>query len=105
MTQHLVVHDEETWTNLLSSDEVVVHRITDGGLYDYWGIFGVVISDGTKVLVDNKGQMYSVDFQQSSFWLDMYGMLPGIMTFHQAVALQKGKLYTSTIIKILIVLE
>jgi hypothetical protein len=53
MTRNLSVHNEEIWNKLLFSKESNVHIISDGGLYDYRGTFGVVISDGSNVLVDN----------------------------------------------------
>jgi hypothetical protein len=65
----------ELLSNLLKSKKSTLHIISDGGLYDDRGTFGVVILDGTKVLAENKGQIYSVDFHQSLFRSEMHAML------------------------------
>jgi hypothetical protein len=61
--------------------------ITAGGLDDNWGTFEVIISDGGKlVLAENMGQLYSIDFLQTSYRSELYGMVAGLVTFNQVVA-------------------
>ena len=72
--------DEEHLTNALQGDQIVI--VSDGGVHEYQGTFGVVISNGTEQLATNHGKIYSVDFMASPYRSELYSMLAGIMTLH-----------------------
>jgi hypothetical protein len=57
-----------------------IYIISDGGVFNYEGTFGVIISDGSLPIASNNGKLYSVDFVESSFRSEMYSMLAGILS-------------------------
>jgi ribonuclease HI len=68
-----------------------IYIVSDGGVYNYEGTYGVVISDGTNPLIKNYGKLYSVDFCESSYRSELYAMLAGIITL-QAVSKEYGEI-------------
>ena len=60
--------------------------VSDGGVSDLKGSSGIVISDGMSILASNKGKIYSVDYLESPFRSEMYGLLSGLVTFQAMMA-------------------
>jgi hypothetical protein len=58
LNQHTQIHDEMGKKQHISKEKSILHLIMDGGVYDYRGTFRVVVSDGKRVLTENKGQLY-----------------------------------------------
>ena len=50
-----------------SIEELNFGIITDGGVSDLNGIFGLVITDGNHPMIKNKGKIYSVDYLESPY--------------------------------------
>jgi ribonuclease HI len=71
---------------------------SDGGVYEYQGTFGVVISDKATPTLTNYGKLYSPELYESSYRSEAYGMLAGIISLNQAMEtteahLKKGKTF------------
>jgi hypothetical protein len=77
--------------DLMTKAESNVYIISDGGVYNYEGTFGVVVSDASNPLVKNYGKMYSLDFDESSYRSELYAMLAGVLTL-QATSDEYGEL-------------
>ena len=81
------VINEERVSNVIHPDdpesieELNFDIITDGGVSDLNGIFGLVITDGNHPMIKNKGKIYSVDYLESPYRSEMYGVLAGLVTF------------------------
>lgn len=67
MTDNIIVLDNQKAIDLISDSEQPIMIFSDGGVHDYHGNFGIVIADGETPIVSNKGQIYSVVFQQSPY--------------------------------------
>ena len=67
-------------------DKDQFYIVSDGGISDFKGIFGIVISDGINILASNKGKIYSVDYLESAFRSEMYGLLSSLVTFQAMMA-------------------
>jgi ribonuclease HI len=66
---------------MLSNEEGTTYIVSDGGVYNYEGTYGLVISNGDTIVAQNNGKMYSVDFYESSYRSELYAMLAGLLTF------------------------
>jgi hypothetical protein len=60
--KNTVIKDMQRTKDLLNNPETPIIIVSDGGVYNYEGTFGLVISDGARPIVQNKGKLYSVDF-------------------------------------------
>jgi hypothetical protein len=54
--------------------------VSDGGIYNYQSNFGLVIATKSKVLVMNKGKIYSNEFHESSYRSELYGVLAAVVS-------------------------
>ena len=59
--------------------------VSDGGVSDHRGTYGVVLSDGINAFATNKGKMYSVNYLESPFRSEMYALLAGIISFQSII--------------------
>jgi hypothetical protein len=75
-----ITNDQKLKT-LLSNEEVTIYIASDGGVYNYEGTFGVILSDGASPFAQNHGKFYSVDFCESSYRSELFAMLSGILSF------------------------
>jgi hypothetical protein len=55
--------------------------VTDGGTYEYNGTFGAVITHEETMLATNHGKLYSPEFYESSYRLEIFALLEGIISF------------------------
>ena len=83
MTTNLNIINEDRVKAIAQDDSVPLYIISDGGVHNYEGNFGVIISDGSSPIASTNGKLYSVDFFESSFRSEMYSMLAGIMSLRQ----------------------
>jgi ribonuclease HI len=88
---HTIIADTQKTIELMSKMDSNIYIVSDGGVYNYDGTFGVVISDGTNPLIKNHGKLYSLDFCESSYRSELYAMLAGVLTL-QAVSNEYGEL-------------
>ena len=70
--------DEEYLKEALHGDQIII--VSYGGVHEYQGNFGGVISNGTEHVATNYGKIYSVEFMASPYRSELYSMLAGIMT-------------------------
>ena len=82
MLTNLQVIQDDRIHIVAQDDASPIYIISDGGVHNYEGIFGVMISDGLSPIASNKGKLYSVDFFETSYRSEMYSMLAGIMSLH-----------------------
>jgi hypothetical protein len=69
--ENIRVTDGSKLKQLFSQEEEIkVYIASDGGVHNYEGTFGVVLSDGNSPFVQNNGKFYSVDFYESSYRSD-----------------------------------
>jgi hypothetical protein len=59
----------------------MIYIASDGGVHNYEGTFGVVLSDGISSFAQNSGKFYSVDFCASSYRSELYAMLAEVLSF------------------------
>ena len=82
MIANMIIINEER-VKIIAKDTVSkIHITSDGGVHNYEGTFGVIISDGSSPIVSTNGKLYIVDFFESSYRSEMYSMLAGIMTLN-----------------------
>jgi RNase P/RNase MRP subunit POP5 len=79
MTRHIEIKNAMAMMKVATLKEAIIRVITDGGIHEYGGTFGVIISDGESIFAKNKGQIYSVDFHQSSYRSELFAMLAGLI--------------------------
>jgi hypothetical protein len=70
--------------------------VSDGGVYQYEGNYGLVIADHYTILVSNMGKIYSIDFYESSHRSEMYGVMASLVTIKHllislSISLPQGK--------------
>jgi hypothetical protein len=78
--KNTLLHDMQNIKALLLDLEKPITIVSDGGVHNYQGTFGLVISEGVRPLVKNKGKLYNVDFFESSFRSEIYAMLVALLT-------------------------
>jgi hypothetical protein len=64
--QHLQVLDMTPLYNDLGNKDIQINIVSDGGVHNYHRNFGLVIATKSRILAQNKGQIYSVEFHESS---------------------------------------
>jgi ribonuclease HI len=80
-TENTIVTDDITFRRLFSQDEFTIYITSDGGVHNYEGTFGVILSDGLSSFAQNHGKLFSVDFCESSYRSELFAMLSGILSF------------------------
>jgi hypothetical protein len=95
--ENSIITDIQKTKDLLAQVDSNIYIVSDGGVHNYEGTFGVVISDGTNPLIKNYGKLYSLDFYESSYRSELYSMLAGILTL-QAASKEYGELSSNNII-------
>lgn len=77
---NLDIVNEDKLVLLAKDNSKPISIISDGGVYNYEGTYGLVTSDGQAPIASNNGKLYSVDFFETSFRSEMYSMLAGIIS-------------------------
>jgi hypothetical protein len=67
ITRHINQFDKEQLIEHISKQESTFQIITDRGIHDNRGTFGMVVLDGENVKAENKRHRYSVEFHQTSY--------------------------------------
>jgi ribonuclease HI len=79
--KYTIITDKTRFQSLFSQETFTIIIASDGGVHNYEGTYGVVLSNGASQFATNHGKIYSVDFCESSYRLELYAMLAGILTF------------------------
>jgi ribonuclease HI len=79
--KNTVVTDETKFKNVFSQSEFTVYIASDGGVHNYEGTYGIILSDGVSPFAQNHGKFHIVDFCESSYRSELYAMLSGILSF------------------------
>jgi hypothetical protein len=86
--------------NVANNKDQTIYIITDGGVYDQNSTFGVIIINGTHIMLTNMGTLYSMENFKSSYRSELYGLLAGIVTLNTALRSRQQALRHPTKIKI-----
>jgi hypothetical protein len=57
-----------------------IYIVTDGGVNDHNSTFGVIITNGTHLMITNMGTLYTIENFESSYQSELYALLAGIIT-------------------------
>jgi hypothetical protein len=87
--ENTIVTDVQKIKELLTNSEAPIIIISNGGVFNYEGTFGLVISDDTSPIAQSNGKLYSVDFFESSFRSELYELLAGLLTL-ESICLEYG---------------
>jgi hypothetical protein len=60
-------------------DKEALYIVSDGGVHHYHGNFAATIAATTLPLAHNHGKIYSIELYKSSYQLELYGMLAGVV--------------------------
>jgi hypothetical protein len=60
--------------------------------YNYQSNFGLVIASKSEVIATNKGKIYSIEFHESLYQSEIYGMLAAAVSLHHIIVAYKIKL-------------
>jgi hypothetical protein len=94
--QNTEVTDLHMFIQLCKSDNNI-YIVSDGGVYESQGTFGVVISDKASPVSINYGKLYSPNLYKSSYRSKAYGVLARLQTLKKSlqihdIKLSKGKI-------------
>jgi ribonuclease HI len=79
--ENTIVTDAIKFRQLFSQEDLTIYVASDGGVHNYEGTFGVIMSDGSSPFAKNHEKFYSVDFCESLCRSELFAMLAGILSF------------------------
>jgi hypothetical protein len=65
--QHLQIFDMTQFFTDLGNKEAAINIVSDGGVHNNHSNFGLVIATKSRIIAQNKGQIYSIEFHESSY--------------------------------------
>jgi hypothetical protein len=65
--RHLSIADLINLRQALEDEESSICIVSDGGVHNYHGNYGVVMAQSTNILAKTMGKLYSVEFNESSY--------------------------------------
>jgi hypothetical protein len=89
----MTILDQQQFQSAIQDPISEIIIASDGGVHNYHGNFGVVIACKSHSLLSNYGKLYSIEFYESSFRLEMYGVLVGLVTYHHMVKELETQMY------------
>jgi hypothetical protein len=87
--KHLIVEDQFLLESTFKDKESEINIVSDGGVHDYNSNLGMVIAVKSKIMAANKGKIYSVAFHESSYWLELIGLLAATASIRQLIKQHK----------------
>jgi ribonuclease HI len=116
-SERLIIPDQPQWTNgfieniivtdslkfktLFSQPEFTIYIASDGGVFNYEGTFGVLLSDGLSPFAQNNGKFYSVDFCESSYRSELFAMLSGVLSYKSLRTLSDDSIGAKVTLKLI----
>jgi hypothetical protein len=79
--QNLQVEDLDILQYALSNQKTEINVVSDGGVHNYQSNYRVIIAAKSATIATNKNNIYSVDFHESSYRSELYGMLAAVVVF------------------------
>jgi hypothetical protein len=64
---------------LAVEDKGAIYIVSDGGVHHYHGNFAATIASTTLPLTHTHGKIYSIEWYEFSYRLELYGMLAGVV--------------------------
>jgi hypothetical protein len=86
------VYDQALFQKVVE-DNADITMVSEGGMYNYQGNFGLVVAHKNTSLVGNYGKRYSIEFYKSSYRSELCRVLSGLVTFHYLISTLKLKLH------------
>jgi hypothetical protein len=80
--KHLEVDDIDELRQALSDPKKDAKIVSDGGVHHYHSNFGPVIAVNGTIVASNMGNLYSIQFHESSYCSELFGMLAATVTLH-----------------------
>jgi hypothetical protein len=77
--------DESSLRKAFSNPIKPLNMVSDGGVHDYQSNYGVVIADDADTFAKNLGKIYSIQFHESSYRSEMYGLLAAIASLRHII--------------------
>jgi hypothetical protein len=87
--RHLLILDNTTVIQDLDNKLIPINIVSDGGVHDYHSNYRLVIASKLRIITQNMGQIYSVEFHESLYWSELFGMLVAIVCFQPILEVHK----------------
>jgi ribonuclease HI len=87
--RHLQILNMTTLLHDLDNKLIPINIVSDGGVHDYHSNYGVVIASKSRIIAQNMGQIYSVEFHESSYRSGLFGILAAIVSFRHILEVHK----------------
>jgi hypothetical protein len=68
------------YDDIVDNNNIPINIVSDGGVHQYHSNFGLVIASKSRIVAQNLGQIYSVEFHKSSYRSEIYGMLAAVVS-------------------------
>jgi hypothetical protein len=79
MIRHIQVPDQHNIKQVLEDPDSSIYLVSDGGVHNYNGNYGVVLAQSATILATTMGKRYIVEFHESSNRAKLHGMLAGLV--------------------------
>jgi hypothetical protein len=90
LLRNLLIDDMTMLQKALEEKAMTMNIVSDGGVHDYNGNFGMVKAVKSKIVATNKGKMYSIAFHESSYRSELFGVLARINKIHHSETQVEG---------------
>jgi hypothetical protein len=80
--QHLWIVDPTKLKQSLENKKIDTNIVSDGGVHHYHSSFELVITAKLELVATNKGKIYSIEFHESSYRSELYGVLAALVSLH-----------------------
>jgi hypothetical protein len=80
--RHAEIYDTQRFQDTCNTANAEIMIMSNGGVHNYQGNFGLVIAHKGVHLAVNYDKLYSIEFYESSYHSELYGVLSGLVTFH-----------------------
>jgi hypothetical protein len=87
--QYLRIIDITNLKQSLENKKIPTNVVSDGGIHHYQSNFGVVIAAKSDVVATNKGKIYSIEFHESSYRSELYGLLAAVVSLRHIIKSNK----------------
>jgi hypothetical protein len=87
--KHLQIFDMTQFYTDLGNKDIAINIVSDDGVHNYHSNFGLVVATKPRIVAKNKGQIYGVEFHESSYRSELYGMLAAIVSFNHILEAHK----------------
>jgi hypothetical protein len=83
--QHLRIIDVTKLKQRLESTKIPTNVVSDGGVHHYQSNFGLVTAAKSDMVATNRGKIYSIEFHESSYCSELYGLLAAVVSLRHII--------------------